>query len=434
MYERIIEIIRNRFEELPDYRKGGNNTRYEISDAALSAFSVFMMQAASFLSHQRDMRRQKGRDNVQSLFGVYETPSDNQIRNLLDPIEPRQTGDIFWDIYAELDEAGIFENHRGVNDNLLCGLDGTQYFSSTKIHCEKCSQRHKDGTVYYSHSVIAPVLVAPGISSVYCLEPEFIIPQDGAEKQDCEQNAFKRWVKRNRQKLPEKVTLMADDLHCHQPTCELCLEHQLNFIFVCRPDSHLALYEEVELLERIDGVTYLQIRHHNGRFYEQHHYRYVNQVPLRSGSDALRVNWCEVRILREKTGEQLYFNQFATNHQLNDQSVAEVVASGRAHWKTENESHNVLKNHGYHLDHNFGHGKQFLSSVLLSLNLLAFLLHTILDQTDPLYQQVRQELATRRTFFDDIRTLTRYMVFESWHHLLSFMFAQLELDPKSLPT
>ena len=433
MYEQVIETIGRRFKELPDHRKGGNNTCYEISDAALSAFSIFMMQSNSFLAHQRDMQRQKGRDNVQTLFDVYKTPCDNQIRNLLDPIGPKEVGVIFWDIYTLLEAEGILQHHRGVNDNLLCGLDGTQYFSSTKIHCENCSQRHKDEMVYYSHSVIAPVLVAPGSSSVYCLEPEFIVPQDGAEKQDCEQNAFKRWVERNRHRLPEKVTLMADDLHCHQPTCELCLDHDLNFIFVCRPDSHVALYEEVELLERIEGVNHLQIRHHNGRFYEQYYYRYVNQVPLRSGNDALNVNWCEVRIVREKSGEQLYFNQFATNHELDDQTVVDVVASGRAHWKTENESHNVLKNQGYHLEHNFGHGDQFLSSVLLSLNLLAFLLHTILDQTDPVYQQVRQELGTRRTFFNDIRTLTRYMIFDSWNHLLSFMFVQLELDQKTQP-
>jgi hypothetical protein len=360
MYAQIIETIRSRFEALPDQRKGGNNTRYTMSDAALSAFSVFMMQSASFLAHQRDMQRQKGRDNLQSLFGVYETPSDNQIRNLLDPIKPQAVGQIFWDIYGQLACAGILHSHRGVNDNLLCGMDGTQYHASTQIHCANCSQREKDETIYYSHSVIAPVLVAPGRASVYCLEPEFIMPQDGAEKQDCEQNAFKRWVNRNRHRLPEQVTLMADDLHCHQPTCELCLAHHLNFIFVCRPDSHVALYEEIELLERIDGVTHLQRRHHNGRFYEQHHYRYVNQVPLRSGEDGLRVNWCEVRIVREQSGEQLYFNQFATNHALDAQSVVEVVASGRAHWKTENESHNVLKNRGYHLAHNFGHGKQFL--------------------------------------------------------------------------
>jgi hypothetical protein len=435
MFDRVVSTIRERFAALTDRRKGGNAQKYSMVDAALSAFSVFMMQAASFLGYQRDMQRRRGRDNVQTLFGAHQTPSDNQIRNLLDPVAPEEVGQIFWELYPVLEAEGLLDAHRGIHDNLLCGLDGSQYFSSATIHCENCSRKQQEKGIHYSHSVIMPVLVAPDSPTVFSLEPEFIRPQDGTEKQDCEQNAFKRWVERHAHRLPDhQVTMLADDLHAHQPTCELCLAHHLNFIFVCLPQSHPALYEEVELLERIEGVSHLEIRHHNGRFYERHHYRYVNQVPLRTGPDALAVNWCEVTIIRERTGERIYFNQFITNHLLDDDTVVAAVASGRARWKTENESHNVLKNHGYHLEHNFGHGHHHLSTVLLSLNLLAFLLHTLLALTDPIYQQVRQELGTRRTFFHDIRALTRYLIFDSWDHLLHFMFVQLELDPNSHPS
>jgi hypothetical protein len=282
--------------------------------------------------------------------------------------------------------------------------------------------------------VIVPILVAPTSPHVFCLEPEFIVPQDGSEKQDCEQNAFKRWVERHAHRLPDQgVTLLADDLYSKQPTCELCLEHKLNFIFVCHPESHPTLYEEIELLERIEGVNQLEVRYFNDRFWELRRYRYVNQIPIRSGTDALLVNWCEITILREKSGERLYFNQFMTNHPLDDETVVPVIDSGRARWKTENKRHNIRKNYGYHLAHNFGHGKHFLSAILLSLNLLAFLLHTILGLTDTVYQQVRAELGPRTTFFQDVQTLTRYMIFDSWTHLLTFMFTQLELDQKRPP-
>jgi hypothetical protein len=60
---------------------------------------------------------------------------------------------------------------------------------------------------------------------------------------------------------------------------------------------------------------------------EGQHYRYVNQVALRSGGDALNVNWCEVRVVWESSGGQLYFNQFVTNHLSDDPSVVHVVAS-----------------------------------------------------------------------------------------------------------
>lgn len=438
MFEAIVGQLQGGFAGIPDHRRGGNRTTYEITDAVLSAFSVFVMQAPSFLAHQREMHRAKGRDNVQTLFGVHATPSDNQIRNLLDPIHPHQVGAIFWAVYRELTAQGLLAEHRGIAENLLCGMDGTRYFSSKEIHCANCTERQQGEETVYSHSVIAPVLVASGSSQVFCLEPEFIVPQDGAEKQDCEQNAIKRWVRRNAHQFAgERVTLLADDLHSKQPICELCLAHNLNFIFVCLPQSHPTLYEELALLAPLGGsqpgIRQHQVRHWNGRFWERRRYRYVNQTPLRAGPDALLVNWCEVTIVQEKTGERLYFNQFITNHPLDDTSVVAAVDSGRARCKTENESHNVLKNYGYHLEHNFGHGKQHLSAVLLSLNLLAFLLHTILDVTDTVYHAVRQELGTRTTFFNDLRTLTRYMVFDSWSHLLNFMFVQLELDQRNPP-
>jgi len=432
MFNTIVELLQEGFAGLPDHRCGGNRTTYQIQDAVLSAFSVFVMQSPSFLAHQREMQRHKERDNLQTLFGVHATPSDNQIRNLLDPIPPGQVGQIFWAVYEQMRVQGLLAQHRGIGDNLLCGLDGTRYFSSNRICCENCTQRRQGEAITYSHSVIAPVLIAPDSTRVFCLEPEFIVPQDGTEKQDCEQNAIKRWVSRNARRFGgEQVTLLADDLHSRQPTCELCLEHDFNFIFVCLPQSHPTLYEEIELLAHLgEGIRHQEVRHWNGRFWERRRYRYVNQVPLRAGPDALLVNWCEIMVVQEKTGERLYFNQFITNHLLDDVSVIAAVDSGRARWKTENESHNVLKNYGYHLEHNFGHGQQYLSACLLSLNLLAFLLHTILDLTDSVYQEVRRELGTRQTFFNDLRTLTRYMLFESWSHLLHFMFVQLELDKK----
>jgi hypothetical protein len=88
----------------------------------------------------------------------------------------------------------------------------------------------------------------------------------------------------------------------------------------------------------------------------------------------------------------------------------------------------VLKNKGYPLEHNFGHGDHFLSSLLLSLNLLAFLFHTVLDLVDERYLKIRQELASRKTFFHDLDALTRYLIFDTWDQLFDFMFHNLELD------
>lgn len=75
--------------------------------------------------------------------------------------------------------------------------------------------------------------------------------------------------------------------------------------------------------------------------------------------------------------------------QLTADNVAGLVAAGRARWKIENENNNVLKTKGYHLEHNFGNGKTHLSSLLATMNMLAFGLHILLELTDESYRLIR---------------------------------------------
>jgi len=395
-------------------------------DVASSAFSVFFMQSPSFLAYQRDMQRRKGQNNARGLFGVERIPSDPQIRNLLDPVPPEHLRQPYWAIFSLLAEAGCVTPYKYAG-SLLLSIDGTGYFASRDIHCPNCTVAVHDGVAYYSHSVITPALVHPDKAEVIALEPEFITPQDGTEKQDCEINAAKRWITRNALHFAGcHVTVLGDDLYCHQPFCQLLLDYGFDFIMTCKPDSHKALYEEVEALDAMGAVEQTTDRVWTGHGHELRTYRYINGVPLRGDAKTLTVNWCEITIVDEATGEVRYRNAFATNRTLTDKTVRPVIAAGRARWKIENENNNVLKNHGYHFEHNYGHGRQYLSQVLLMLILLAFLCHTVLQLADTKYQRVRAELVTRKTFFDDLRALTRYMFFESWEHLLDFMITHLE--------
>jgi hypothetical protein len=426
----ILAILECSFAGLSDGRRG-QNTTYRMRDGALAAFSVFYMQSASFLAHEQAMEDTQQRNNARSLFGIEQIPSDPQIRNLLEPVAPSALSAPFWEIFALLEAAGAVPTYRRWAGGWLIALDGTQYFSSTKIHCQRCTVRLHHESEYYAHIAITPVLVAPGESHVITLEPEFVQPQDGAEKQDCERAASTRWLVRNAAQLAQHaVTLLGDDLYCNQPFCEQVLAQKLHFIFTCKPDSPATLFEEVELLSRIGGVRELCERVWNGQAHEFWRYRYVNQVPLRAGADACHVNWCEVTIVGEERGEALYHNSFATDHPLNDANVAAIVAAGRARWKIENN--NVLKHYGYHLEHNFGHGQHYLSMILVLLNLLAFWVHTVLDLCDPIYQRLRSHLRVRQTFFNDLRTLTRYLCFDGWDPLLRFMYGHLELDQPSV--
>ena len=429
-FQEMLGQLRGDLEIVPDHRTG-ENTRYEIADAGLSAFSIFFSQSPSFLAHQRNMKRTKGKSNLESLFRVEQAPCDPQIRNLLDPVRPSQIASSFWWVFDQLNARGHLASYRGVGNSLFVSLDGATYFSSQKTHCPNCSVKIHDETAYYSHQVLSAVVVSPGQAHVISLPPEFILPQDGHDKQDCEQAAIKRWIEGNDGHFTEwEVTITADDLHSHQPVCQLALGHQMHFLMTCKPQSHKTLYTEVGLLEKVEGgVQTLTTRRWNGRFHEESRYRWSEYVPLRATNEPLHVNWCEVTVMNAQNGAQLYHNSWITSHTVNAGTVASLAAAGRAHWKVENENHNVLKNHGYNATHNFGHGEQHLSAFLFMLLLFAFLMHTVMHLTCTRYRAVRRELGTRRTFFNDLRALTRYHYFASWQQLLTFMYQQLELAP-----
>lgn len=128
-----------------------------------------------------------------------------------------------------------------------------------------------------------------------------------------------------------------------------------------------------------DGIAACERRHWHGRFTEVSLYRSLNDVLLLDGKDALSVHGFEITVLNATTGEQLSHKSFITNHRVTGEHVAVVAQAGRGRWKIENENTHVLKTKGYHVEHNFGHGQQYLSAVMCSLNLLALLFHTVLE-------------------------------------------------------
>lgn len=423
-FDYLVSQFKGLLDTLPDLRNGLNKT-YSIANAALSAFSVFFMQSPSFLAHQTKLQEARGFNNAHTLFQVDNIPSDNHIRNLLDPIAPNNITPMFDNVFNGLNSMNYFEHYRSINGTILIPMDGVNYFSSNNINCPNCNtQKNSDGTTCYLHKAITPVIAAPGNPRVISLAPEFITPQDGHNKQDGEIAAAKRWLKEHGHKYrPLGVTILGDDLFSHQPMCEAVQVEGFNFIFNCKPSTHATVYKDITKAEELNKVDTVVVSRIEGiRVIRQYidTYRFVNNVRLRDSDDTLMVNWCEL-ITTNEQGEQVFINSFITDHTITKNNVAEIVRAGRTRWKVENENNNTLKNHGYNLEHNFGHGQKYLSQFLLTLNLLAFLFHTVLSVMDKKYIELREKLPTRKIFFEHIKTLTIYLCFKNWDALLQFM-------------
>src|SRR3954464_2060205 len=245
----------------------------------------------------------------------------------------------------------------------------------------------------------------------------FIIPQDGREKQDCESRAMRRWLAAHGTRYARlKPVYLGDDLYSRQPTCQAVLDAGANFIFVCKPASHQTIEEYRTGIALEELTTRAKVRGKWGR----HRYRWLADVPLRDGDDALKVNWFMIEIL-DPAGKVTYRNSFITDLPVGRDNVAAMAACGRARWKVENEAFNTLKTKGYHLEHNFGHGQQNLSTVLAILNLLAFACHTVCELAGHAWRAAMHPAGTRQRFFQHLRAVTTYLVFPSWDHLLAMM-------------
>ena len=412
--ETYIRVLRERCEGLPD-RRAGSNTRYTMADIGLAAFSVFFMQSPSFLAHQRTLEDGRGRSNAQTLFGMAALPCDNHIRQMLDGAPTEHFDPVFAHIVKDLDESGGLKPFRRLDQRVLIALDGSEHFCSRKISCPHCSTRKRsDGEIEYFHSFVGATLVAPGHTIVLPLPPEFVRPQDGAKKQDCEPNAARRWLSRvgaNYAWL--RPVYLGDDLYAHQPMCADVLAAGGSFIFGCKPSSHKTLTEYLTGVD-LDGFSEtIGV----GAAKRTHRYRWMEGVPLRDGKDALMINWLEIEIAKPD-GKVTYRNSFVTDLGLTRKTVADIAACGRARWKIENETFNVLKNNGYNLEHNFGHGKDTLASLLVALNLLAFAMHNACDLIEYRWQKAREKLGPRSRLFTHIWSITAYHVFPSWASLM----------------
>lgn len=188
----LLDFLISIVDSFPDRRRG-KNRQFFMRDITLSAFSIFFCQRPSFLAHQPLMQNIHGTNHARRLFGVHNIPTDNHIRSLLDVVDPNLLQPAFANTFQFLQAKGVVESFRSFANTLLIPLEGTGYFHSESIHCPNCSGAyHRDGRVSYSHTALMPAVVKPGSAQVIPLAPEFVSPQDGHEKQDCENAAAKR--------------------------------------------------------------------------------------------------------------------------------------------------------------------------------------------------------------------------------------------------
>jgi hypothetical protein len=422
----LRKSLSERFRQIDDPRQSAK-VDYSLHDCLMSGLAMMFFQDPSVLTFQQRLQDGIHKNNLTTLFDVGHIPKETQMRTVLDAIAPGQLNGIFADFLHRLQRGKQLANYQFFDGNYLVSIDGSQYFSSEKIRCPHCLVTTSKGNVRYHHQILQSVMVHPDMRQVLPLAPESISNRDGSKKQDCERNAAKRVVRNIRATHRRlKIIVTADGLYSNQPFIDELKTAKMSFILVARPTDHKVLFEWVNELMALDDGGRLELGDDKGR---RHRYQWVNQVPLNGTKDSDAVNFFQYQLVA-KTGKVTYKNSWVTDIEVDENNVVTLVKGGRARWKIENETFNTLKNQGYHIEHNFGHGQQNLSMVFFVLNLLAFYIHQILELTDRLYYTVRYtKFTSRKEYWNQLRCTIRILIFPRWESLLTFI-----LDPeKGIP-
>jgi hypothetical protein len=377
----------------------------------LLALALFGLKYPSLLQFDQT-RHDEVKTNLKTLYGVEQAPCDTQMRKILDPVEPEALKPAFIRIHHTLQRQKVLEKYKYLGGYLI-SVDGTGQFSSSEIKCPECGSRKlRNGTEQHYHQLLAAAIVHPAQATVRPLFPEAIIHQDGQAKNDCERHAAKRLIPSLRQAFPKlKMILLEDSLAANAPPRRLRHAEQMSYIIVVKDSDHAYLKDQVTT--RMAGGDGLRFEVREGKILRQ--YRYLNQVPLNQSNPDLLVNYLEYHELQE--GKLSYHGSWITDIELTPENVYQVMRAGRAGFQIENETFNTLKTQGYHLEHNYGHGKQHLATVLAMLMMLHFLIDQVQELACPLFQAARGRFHSRTQLWGTLRSRFVEHLLPSWEVL-----------------
>lgn len=405
----LLQAVRKTFAKIPEHRTG--TVEYSLVDTLMSAAAVFGLKFPSLLKFDENRQGTHIRHNLGTLYGVEgQAPCDTQMRTILDPVDPAQVYKGFDTLHRILEREGVLQEYKQMGAIVIL-LDATGEYSSNCVGCPDCCTRtHSDGTVEYYHQMLAAVIAHPDKKTVLPLAPEPIIKQRNATKNDCEINAAKRLLPKIRALYPKrKIIIAADGVYSKGPFIKLLEELGFDYILVAKESDHKSLVNDF-IERRVAGKTEEYEKTEEG---VTQGFCWANDLSLNASHPNIKVNllnFWELKPNKEKPNTWIWI----TNIKLTRHNVEPIMRTGRCRWKVENETFNTLKNHGYNPEHNYGHGKQHLATVLGMLMMLMFLIDQIQETSCKLFQAARNRFHSRTSVWEKLRGYFVNYFIESW--------------------
>jgi transposase len=397
MIDKLIKLVRSGFSKVSDPRR--NNSSYELSSFLNLSFAMFHLKDSSLSSFKEQFSVRS--ENLKRVYGADVLPGDTAVRQTIDQVDPKELQTLFKPQLDFLKSQGVIKQRRVLDDYTTVTVDGTGHYCSGTKSCPQCMvKNHRNGKRSYYHQLLGAVSVHPDESTVFPVACEAIVKQDGSTKNDCELNASKRIIPQIRAALgEEKIIAVFDALYCNGPHIKLLRENKMNYIIGTKGKTYVDIQVE-DLREKGALETFSwQTKDHNCTV------NYVNGLILNGQHQEILINYFEFIETDQKSGETTFYSTWIIDIEITEQNIKELVAVARSRWKIENETFNTLKNQGYHLEHNFGHGKKNLATNFAILTFLAFLIDQIAQHLDKDFQAAKTVCKTFKSLWEKIKSI-----------------------------
>ena len=438
--QNLIAEVCKCFDDIPDHRSKQLANGIPFPNFAKSAFAMMHQKYSSLLDFDTDCADPVLCHNLTTLYHVKNgrVPCDTHMREVLDPVDPKHFRKPFKKLFSLVQRSGslkAFEFCCGdLKDHYLMPLDGTQTFYSGKHGCPACCVRNEGKpNESYSHSLTGGCIVHPDQKTVIPFAPEAIVRQDGSTKNDCEKNALKRYLAHVKREHPHiKLIILLDGLYADNPTIELIKKYGWHYIIVAKDGNHESLIEAMNALGNQE-----QLQHHeviDEATGVKHLFRFSNGVKLNASKLSQTVNVLDY-IEIDKEGHHHPWC-WVTDIELTPESVETVMRGGRCRWHIENQTFNTLKNQGYHLEHNYGHGKRHLATNLAFLTFLAFLVDQVQEMASPEFKAAlkKRSRGVRTHLWKCITRIFLSWLIESWDELFEALISGIKPSRVAIDT
>lgn len=295
------------------------------------------IQTLAFLSQNEDLE---------------ELPDYTTLNNYLEKLSPKCLSELRTKMIRHLIRSKTFHKNRLLSKYWVVILDGTGLFHFKEKHCENCLVRtviDADGNKKkdYYHKVLEAKIVLNN-NLVLSLGTEFIENEsEQVNKQDCEQNAAKRLISRLKKEYPRlQMCILGDGLYCVEPLMKMCSDNNWKYIFNLKEGTQKNIVKDYRWLGEGDAIkTVTGIGKEDGTG------RYLNHVEETTGKNEI-FNVFEYEYTKTEDGKKINVRfMWATNLEIKDRNLEELILTGRKRWKIENEGFNNQKNGIYKIEH-----------------------------------------------------------------------------------